>query len=324
MERYISSVTPLLVKAGFEVVAIGGDPTRMGRELTGSGVLVVPAVSTLDVLRQLRRSGPFDIVHSHMSAADLATVIATVGARTRIVTTRHFASTRGSTRPARLAFQALRLRIDRQLAISEYVARRVEGASTVLHSAVENLPLSEARDRIVMMAQRLEPEKETQTALQAWAASGLGDDGWRLVIAGSGSERDRLTSMAMSLGVAGSVEFAGYTSDLTSLRDRAKLLLATTPIEAFGLSVAEAMAAGLPVIAAGGGAHLETVGAVTPETLFPPGDVEACAKLLRWLATDEAARAERSTLVRSYQQEHFSLDAHVAKLVEIYHEVLVG
>ena len=83
---------------------------------------------------------------------------------------------------------------------------------------------------------------------------------------------------------------------------------------------AEAMAARSH--AAAGGAHLETIGAVTPETLFPPGDAEACGKLLRWLATDDEARQERSALVQAYQRKHFSLDVHVDRLVEIYKQLL--
>ena len=67
-------------------------------------------------------------------------------------------------------------------------------------------------------------------------------------------------------------------------------LVAPCPIEAFGLSVVEAMARSLPVVAAAAGAHLETVGSVDGAALFPPTDDPAdAARWLEKLAGDESA-----------------------------------
>ena len=88
----------------------------------------------------------------------------------------------------------MRRRLDAQIAISHAVADAVDGRSTVVHTGVENRPLRDValRDRVVLIAQRLQPEKRTDVGIRAFAASGLADDGWTLEIAGVGPERGAL------------------------------------------------------------------------------------------------------------------------------------
>ena len=93
-----------------------------------------------------------------------------------------------------------------------------------------------------------------------WAKSRLADGGWRLLIAGSGSLETPLRELAKALGVEDCVSFLGHVADTDSLLRDAAVLLAPAPAEPFGLSVAEAMAFGVPVVAARGGAHPETLG----------------------------------------------------------------
>lgn len=213
-------------------------------------------------------------------------------------------------------------RFTAQIAISDYVAGHIGERSIVVLNGVPRVELSPGSERVVLVAQRLEAEKETPLALRAWHQSGIGEEGWRLVVAGGGSRAQELAAQCRELGITASVDWVGHVSTLDGLMNRSRLFLATAPREPFGLSVVEAMAAGLPVIAAGAGGHLETIGMATPETLFSPGDAEACAKLLRWLAHDDEARQERSVLVRQHQQTHLSIDDHVKRLIRVYEQVL--
>ena len=131
------------------------------------------------------------------------------------------------------------------------------------------------------MAQRLQPEKHSEVGLRAFARSGLADAGWALEIAGVGDERDHLERIARELGVAEDVRFLGFRSDVGDLMRRSGVLLATSPFEHFGLTVLEAMAAGLPVVATAAGGHVEMLGGSTDTGLFPPDDAAAAAALLR-------------------------------------------
>jgi glycosyltransferase involved in cell wall biosynthesis len=122
------------------------------------------------------------------------------------------------------------------------------------------------------------------------------------------------------LDLSGSVRFIGHVRHTDDLLHRASIMIAPAPAEPFGLSVVEAMARGLPVAAAAGGAHTETV--ATRELLFPPGDVEALALLLDGLASDVARRQRLGHSLRDRQQALFTPQAHVSELVTLYTRLL--
>jgi len=98
----------------------------------------------------------------------------------------------------------------------------------------------------------------------------------------------------------------------------ASILLAPAPQEPFGLSVVEAMARGVPVVAAAGGGHLETAGRARPDCLFPPGNVAAAANRLATLGDDRQLRRSCGDDLRSYQRTHLSIEAHVDRLLAVY------
>jgi glycosyltransferase involved in cell wall biosynthesis len=177
-------------------------------------------------------------------------------------------------------------------------------------------------ERVVLMVQRLEREKNTDIGLRIFAHSGLAQQGWRLDIAGDGSQRDRLNSMANGLGVGAACRFLGRRSDVPYLLARSALLLAPCPVDGFGLSVVEAMAAGLPVVAAAGGGHLETVGAVADPALFPPEDLAAAAGMLGALAADPPRRGAYGTRLQEAQRRDFTVDRQIDATLDVYKSVL--
>jgi glycosyltransferase involved in cell wall biosynthesis len=164
--------------------------------------------------------------------------------------------------------------------------------------------------------QRLEAEKDTLTSLRAWKASRLLDEGWSMRIVGEGSQRIQLERRIQAESIEG-VTFTGWTSDVADELAQAGILLASAVAEPLGLSVLEAMAAGVPVVASSSGGHLETVGAVEGARLFPPGDAAAAAASLRALLVDET-RAQLSAAGRRIVGERFTIERHVAALLEQY------
>ena len=123
------------------------------------------------------------------------------------------------------------------------------------------------RRRVVLVVQRLEREKRTGDALEIWAKSGLRGKNWTLEVAGRGSEEPILQKQAARLGIEDSVRFLGFIGDVEARMRSAAILLAPSTSEGFGLSVVEAMAVGLPVVAAAAGAHCETLGGVEGSSL---------------------------------------------------------
>jgi glycosyltransferase involved in cell wall biosynthesis len=323
VERHVALLAAAQRDAGGTVAVIGGHEESMRRNI-GNDVVFRPTGGLLQTVRTARPFVPgADIVHVHMTASEVAGVIAALGTTAVVVTTRHFAAARGSTPLNRWVGQRAAARIDAQIAVSAYAAGYVEGASTVVHAGVRNRGGVDPRERerVVLVAQRLEAEKRTDTALEAFAASGLADCGWSLVVAGGGSLRVHLERQAARLGIDRATRFLGHAGNVQQLMATAGMLLAPRPDEAYGLSVVEAMATGLPVVAAGAGGHLETVGTVSGSVLFPPDDVVAAGAALRALAEDDSARQDYGQRLRSAQRQRFTLHEQERATDAVYRSV---
>jgi glycosyltransferase involved in cell wall biosynthesis len=319
VERYICQVANELVGRGHHVVAIGGDPGRMRTELR-SEVAHRPAASVGQVARALSGQRSADVVHVHMTAAEAAAWLARPVQRAPIVATRHFPGDRGRGGLARLLARITSRPLARDIAISQFVADSVQGPCVLLPNGVSDRPQAALDSHTVVMLQRLTPEKSPELGLRAWSASGLGAKGWRLVVAGAGDLDDSMRRLADQLQVSDSVDFVGLVTDTDRLLDESAVLLAPASAEPFGLSVVEAMAHGVPVVAADGGAHVETVG--EDGMLFAPGDADAAARALVALSDDLDLRRRVGGRLRDRQQGSFSLPRHVERLEDIYRQVI--
>ncbi len=102
----------------------------------------------------------------------------------------------------------------------------------------------------------------------------------------------------------------------------AAVFLATRPDEAFGLSVVEAMARGLPVVASGSGAHLETVGSVEGAALFDPGSSREAGDVLARLAVDAERREVYGALLQAAQRERFTVALQACHTDTVYQALL--
>ncbi|GAA4191494.1 hypothetical protein GCM10022288_22360 [Gryllotalpicola kribbensis] len=328
VERYVRNSALWLSASGCRVTVVGGAEAALRPVLEDAGVAWLPGATPAQALRSLRGVRHADVINTHMTAADAVGAVAGGLLRAPVVSTRHFAAARGSSAAARVLGGGIRRRVAAQLAISDYVAGRIDGRSTTVRSGVQNAAAVTApRERTVLVAQRLEPEKQTRLALEAWARlrAGAGDSGrdaWRLVIAGDGSQRGQLEQLARELGIAGEVDFLGHRSDMDELYRTAGALLATTPIEAFGLAVLEAMSHGLPVVAAAAGGHLETVGGVAGAALFAPGDADAAAGQLARLIGDPRERVRYGDALRERQRELFTAERQTEGTLRLFWAVV--
>ena len=317
VERYISYVAPCLARRGWEVTVVGGNTERMHDAL--GDIRHVHGASLASAMAALTRFDRTAIVHAHMTEAESAAVAMRVVRRFPIVVTRHFGAPRGSSRLGHLVAPLIRRGISEQIAVSDFVAAAIDEPSVTIRNAVPDAYETAARDRhIVLVVQRLEGEKLTADALRAWTGTPLPALGWKLLIAGEGREHARLAELAHELGVSQSVELLGARSDTDELMRSATIFVATAPAEPFGLSVVEAMAAGLPVIATRAGAHLETVGAVTTRWMYRPGEHAELSSMLQALALDHAERARYGRALQEHQRAALSLDAHVDQLETLY------
>ncbi|GAA5212232.1 glycosyltransferase family 4 protein [Microbacterium kyungheense] len=324
VERYLVNLSPGLVERGSEVTVIGGDRERMTAALAGTGVEWRPGDSMRQALRSLRDVASPDVINTHMSQADLVGALGRSTARHRAVhvSTRHFMGRRGTAPLSRAVLGIADRSIRGEIAISSAVAAFAHGDVEVVHTGVPVSTRTKTREKTVLVAQRLESEKDTATAIDAWALSHAPKTGWVLRVAGDGTERAELEERARERGVAERVEFLGHREDVPELLRSASIVLAPTPREGLGILVLEAMAEGTPVVAAAGGGHLETIGSVSPQTLFEPGDAMAAARIIDQLVDDPARRAALGGDLQTLQRREFTIDAQITATMTFYRRML--
>ena len=149
----------------------------------------------------------------------------------------------------------------------------------------------------VVMLNRLAPQKRVDLAVRAWVRVVAVVPEARLDIYGDGPLRDELQALIDDLGLAASVTLHGATADRDAIFDRAALFVTSTAFEGQGLSIAEALARGLPVVSfdARYGPR-EAIG--DAGVLVPPGDVEGFGDAITRLLQDDARRAELASRAR--------------------------
>jgi glycosyltransferase involved in cell wall biosynthesis len=121
-----------------------------------------------------------------------------------------------------------------------------------------------------------------------------------LRIAGRGKDMDRVRSMARELGIERNVRLLGAVDEAERQRlfAGAAVQLMPSRFEGFGMVAAEAMAAGVPLIAAASGSLPEVVDAPRGGVLVPAGDARALAGAAERLLDDAAARETLSASAR--------------------------
>lgn len=147
------------------------------------------------------------------------------------------------------------LRVDEFVAISRYVAQRIEKfyrrPASVIHPPVDmGLKLDAPPADYYLVVSRLVAYKRLDLVIDAFNQLG-----WPLVIIGDGVERQRLEGMAR-----GNIRFLGRQPDAVVQQHLASCRGFVFPgIEDFGIAPVEAQAAGKPVIALAQGGAAETV-----------------------------------------------------------------
>jgi len=129
----------------------------------------------------------------------------------------------------------------------------------------------------------------------------------QFMIVGDGPLRPALVARAARLGLADCVHFLGWRSDVPELLALANVFLLTSHNEANPVSVLEAMAAGVPVVATRVGSVPETVREGMGFLVEPGGTEEMTEHLVRLFRHPEAARsmgmAGRELVVRNWSLE---------------------
>lgn len=177
--------------------------------------------------------------------------------------------------------------------------------------------LSKSAPRVLFFG-RLAPEKGVAGLLAAWDRSGLAGQGWELVIAGDGAERERLEASSPA-----NTRFLGHVEgdDLVAvLRSASMVAVPSLFPETFGLSAAEAMAHGIPTLVSDRGNLPALVH--TPEMVVPANDTAAWASAMRRLASSASMREQLGAEARRWVASTFSVPAALAATLTVYDQAI--
>ncbi|MGH9797214.1 MAG: glycosyltransferase [Candidatus Polarisedimenticolia bacterium] len=142
------------------------------------------------------------------------------------------------------------------------------------------------------------------------------------VIVGEGEMRQEIEARAAAGGLAGRVHLLGYVNDPLRQIAGADFLVLTSRKEGLGNALLEAMALGVPVIAAEAGGMPEIVRGDSGIRI-PPGDPDALAEAMVRLASDPEERRRYSARGRE-EVRRFDHGTLAAQVAELYRQVAGG
>jgi len=269
------------------------------------------------------------VVHTHdLRALFYAVPAAWLTRVPKVVHTRHGRDVHATRRQIAIIRQLSKL-IDRFVCVSEDVATlsRRQGISgskigTILNGIdVERFALSGLCPcgPIVSVA-RLSPEKDVANLIRATAMAVKQSPQLRVEVAGGGPCLEDLKRLAASLDVGDRITFLGEVRDVPAVLAGARMFVLPSRSEGIPLTVLEAMACGLPVVATRVGGLPEVVEHGVTGLLVPSDDPGALAAAMVLIWNDPDRRDRMGRAGRQRAEERFDVRRMVADYEALYRE----
>jgi glycosyltransferase involved in cell wall biosynthesis len=201
---------------------------------------------------------------------------------------------------------------------AERVVRVYPGVPPVHGGDAARGRLRAGAERYVLAVGTIEPRKNFPVLVRAFDVLAADDPDVRLVVAGTrGWGGDDFDAAVTAARHRERVRTLGYVSadDRADLLAGASALAFPSHYEGFGFPPLEAMAAGIPVVAARSGAIPEVVGDAA--LLVDPDDADALADALQTVLSDATARGELVSRGRA-RHDGFTWTRAVDELLELY------
>ena len=339
MERVVLQLTEAQQRAGHRscVVALKGGPLEREAARRGLDVHVLAGTRLARGLRAMRvfqRVRP-DIVHVHNPTSLHYALLARLVSHAKIVVTVH--SDQGT--HARVG-SALEWRLTSSVVAVSHAASQtldfpgLAARPAVIHNGIAPPAPSRARDRlrsefgwsndvVGIIVARIDGRKGHGVLLDSIRRLIDSNAPVRLLIVGDGSQYPAVERRISELGLGPDiVRMLGRRSDIDALLEAADFFVLPSEVEGLPMSLLEALAHGLPVIASNVGGIPEVITDGVHGLLVPPGDVGALTSAIGRVVADSALRERLSRVARERAAIDFSLDATLAKYQQLYERAL--
>jgi glycosyltransferase involved in cell wall biosynthesis len=173
---------------------------------------------------------------------------------------------------------------------------------------------------VIVTVGRLHPPKDFVTFVRALAA--LDADAFRAVIVGDGPDRAQIEAEIRRLGLGRSVELVGRHDAVPELLAESDIFALSSTSEAMPMTILEAMAAALPIVASAVGGVPELVVHAESGLLVPQRDPDALAGAIGRLLADPELRRRLGSSARARAETLFDLSSFRQAHVELYRREL--
>lgn len=341
-ERHFVDLTKGLLHRGHEVFAVTTPDSPLLpelQELPAGNVLQLPFRRPFDLasawkLRLFAREHEIEIIHAHM-ARDYPLAALAVGKwGPRLVLTRHVLF------PMAKVHKLTRRRVARVIAVSEAVAASLREQkifdeaqiAVVRHgidlerfqSVVRRNETKTLRVGMLGELSRVKGQKEFVGAAAIIAGQRADVE---FIIAGrdnsaEGEYRRELRQLIESTGLTERISVSESKIDVAECLSQLDVFVSASSSEAFGLAIAEAMAAGVPVVATASDGAREIITDSQTGRLTPIGDVDGLARQIAELLGNSAERKRLGDNARTKAAEDFSLARMISETEAVYSQLL--
>ena len=297
-------------------------------------------------LYRLIRTGKFDIVNTHLWAADLMGRVAAIVAGVPVIITTAQNVDVWKTPMARRIDRILSWRTNQLIAVSEAVrdfyateigfpAARI----TVIANAIDVRRFQleddagqavrrefgiQADDVVFACVGRLTEQKGQRYLLAAMAMLRQSHPRLVLLLVGEGEDRRELEALANEYGLRDRIHFTGQRQDIPQILAAAQALVLPSIFEGLPLCVLEALASARPVIATDVGGTREIFNDGEAGFILKPRDISALAAALTWIYEHPTEAAQMGRNGQRIVYEHFSIDSATRRTEEVFTQCLAA
>jgi glycosyltransferase involved in cell wall biosynthesis len=177
----------------------------------------------------------------------------------------------------------------------------------------------------LLMLSVLDPMKGTPDLIEALGSAEVRRRNWSATLAGSGPVEE-FRSQVAALGLEDRIDLPGWQAaeKVRVLLDEADVVLLPSRAEGLPVSILEAMASEVAVIATPVGAIADAIRDGETGLLVPPGDVQALSDAIMRLIDDSALRQHLALNARARFESMFTIEHTADRVAALYGELGIG
>ena len=353
-EEHLKTVVLNLKPYGFTpVVCCIGDKGVIGEEIEAAGVSVITLekmkgkgfdpMIIKDISTLIKREG-IDIVHTHLYHANMYGRSAALAARVPVVATEHNVY-KSYKKKRSIINRLLAKKTDKMIAVSRAVKDEICARDSIAPAKVEviyngievdrfKVPSAEEKSAarvklaldpkapVIGTISRLSKQKGHTFLLKAFAELLASFPDLRLLIVGSGPLDEELRSEARELAIEENIIFTGARRDVPEVLKAIDIFAMPSLWEGFPVSLLEAFATGLPVVATPVGGVADAIERNLSGLLVEPEDVQGLKYALTKLLEDKEFAASLGKEARAVVEDRFSVTTMLDSMTSLYKDIL--